>query len=129
MANAERIFDVLKFLEDNPDKHRQEDWLKKTNCGTVGCMAGWACLRNGYVEKFVGNEYGGWSFHGVYRDGDPDQVLSEPINVAVDVLDLARNQAWAFFDANLSLDALWERADKMTDGEVGRLRSRAEVVT
>lgn len=38
---------VWHHIVDNPEQHRQDQWLTKTECGTVACFAGWTALLAG----------------------------------------------------------------------------------
>lgn len=124
MANAERLLDVLTFLEAHPDKHDQDYWIKKRDCGTVACLAGWAALRNGYVESYTGVPS---FFLGVYRSDDPHQELRTVSHVAEEVLDLTPEEGARLFSDQNSLTDLWRLADAFTDGEVGRLLDAGSV--
>ena len=45
--NAELAYRVLDFLDAHPEQHAQGVWIGKGECGTIGCLAGWACLLSG----------------------------------------------------------------------------------
>lgn len=49
--NAELAYRVLDHIDADPASWRQATWIKKTDCGTVACFAGWAVqLAGGKVE-------------------------------------------------------------------------------
>lgn len=75
--NAELAYRVLDHIDADPASWRQATWIKKTDCGTVACFAGWAVqLAGGKVEL----SRWGWSkvdldgevytLHGVYSFAD-----------------------------------------------------------
>lgn len=123
MANAERLLDVLTFLEEHPERHDQEVWIGDAGCGTVACLAGWTCLRNGYVEKITESSLTGTVHWGVYLDSDPTGFPTPVLEVAMDILELSYEDAHQIFDGDNTLEVLWEIADEITDGEVSRLRA------
>jgi hypothetical protein len=127
VANAERLLDVLTFLEVHPDRHDQNYWVLRRACGTVACLAGWAALRNGYVESYSSEDPS--YFRGVYRSDDPHQELRAIRNVAEEVLDLTPEEGDLLFDYCNGIQDLWRIVNEITDGEVGRLRARDAVTT
>ncbi len=50
--NAELAYRVLDHIDANPDSWDQGLWLKRTDCGTAGCFAGWACMLAGDEPSF-----------------------------------------------------------------------------
>jgi hypothetical protein len=56
--NTELLERTMQFLIDHPELHKQEHWISKNECGTVGCFFGWACLLSGrlFKELPVGSE-------------------------------------------------------------------------
>lgn len=48
MINLEPLDDAIGFIEANPRLHKQATWLALEDCGTVGCLAGWIAMRNGW---------------------------------------------------------------------------------
>lgn len=127
MANADRLLDVLTFLETHPDQHDQGIWISTGTCGTVGCLAGWACLRNGYVELISEDLMLGAVHWGVYIDSDPTKTVLSVFEVAMNLLELDSDDAEWIFDGDNTLEDLWCIADGLTDGEVGRLRAAGRV--
>jgi hypothetical protein len=45
--NAELAYKVLDHIDANPDSWRQMYWLRRTECGTAACFAGWTSLLSG----------------------------------------------------------------------------------
>lgn len=53
--NAELAYKVLDHIDADPKSWDQGLWVRKTDCGTVACFAGWAVLLSGAtVEEFDG---------------------------------------------------------------------------
>lgn len=49
--NAELAYRVLDHIDADPASWDQATWIKRTDCGTVACFAGWAVqLAGGKVE-------------------------------------------------------------------------------
>lgn len=126
MANAKRLLDVLTFLEAHPDRHDQVVWLGRRTCGTVGCLAGWTCLRNGYVEAVMNDEERE-RIIGVYADSDPEKVIMSASAVAGTLLELDDDECDELFSGDNSLEDLWRIADELTDYEVSRLLAEGSV--
>src|SRR3954465_6086495 len=62
--NAELAYRVLDHIDADPASWDQGRWIKKTDCGTVACFAGWAVqLAGGKVE------FGRWGWEGIELDG------------------------------------------------------------
>lgn len=56
--NAELAYRVLDHIDADPASWDQATWIKRTDCGTVACFAGWAVqLAGGEVEV----DRWGWS--------------------------------------------------------------------
>lgn len=53
--NAELAYRVLDHIDAHPEQWVQSTWVTKTECGTAGCFAGWACLLSG--EKLDSEEF------------------------------------------------------------------------
>ena len=45
--NAELAYMVLDHIDAHPELWEQGNYLRKTECGTVGCFAGWTCVLSG----------------------------------------------------------------------------------
>jgi hypothetical protein len=126
VANAKRLLDVLTFLEAHPDRHDQSVWLSRDTCGTVACLAGWTCLRNGYVEAVMNDEERQMII-GVYADSDPEKVVVPASAAARDLLELDDDEGDELFSGDNSLQDLWRIADELTDYEVSRLFAEGSV--
>lgn len=125
-ANAEIMYDVLTWLETHPERHVQSDWLfRKPSCGTVGCIAGWTCLRNGYVE--VADRDWPDVILGVYRDDDVQRRLLDVGMTAMQILGIDESQGARLFEEGNTIPDLWQIADEITDGAVGRMRAEGRV--
>lgn len=60
MFDEKKFDEVVEFIETHPQRWDQSVWLQERDwmiddmdpeqnmCGTVGCVAGWACLLNGW---------------------------------------------------------------------------------
>jgi hypothetical protein len=127
VANAKRLLDVLTFLEAHPDRHDQSVWLSRDTCGTVACLAGWTCLRNGYVEVVMKDEALETVVVGIYADSDPEKVVVPASAAARDLLELDDDEGDELFSGNNSLEDLWRIADELTDYEVSRLFAEGSV--
>jgi len=121
VANAERLLDVLTFLEAHPQRHDQNFWLKETDSGTVGCIAGWTCLLSGY-EPVLGVELddGVTEFNQVYWVGDEARVPRCVLSTARVLLGFDEDQADELFFADYELDDLWDVVEEISDGAVTR---------
>lgn len=53
--NAAEAYATLDEILANPAMHSQDQWLRKTDCGTVACFAGRVALRNGWVPDWAPN--------------------------------------------------------------------------
>lgn len=80
-VNLELYDQVLAHIEAHPEQWEQETWLEESECGTVGCFAGWAV---------------------VLGEGDRENVSSS----ASELLGLDHTQAGAIFSASQTLGGL-----------------------
>lgn len=53
--NAELAYAVLDQIDAHPETWVQTTWIKKTECGTAGCFAGWAVLLSGIQPAYLTN--------------------------------------------------------------------------
>jgi hypothetical protein len=53
MKNADKAFRVLEFMEQNPDRVDMETFGRDTECGTVGCFAGWYMMFDGFQLDYA----------------------------------------------------------------------------
>jgi hypothetical protein len=56
LSSSERRKLVVAFLRTHPERHDQLGWIKKTLCGTVGCIAGWTCALAGDEFDWEGSD-------------------------------------------------------------------------
>jgi len=54
MANQEKVKAVLDAILEHPELHDQNNWARKTSCGTVMCIAGWTCHLEGLEFEWEG---------------------------------------------------------------------------
>jgi len=76
MANQEKVKAVLDAILEHPEHHDQNNWAKQTSCGTVMCIAGWACHLEGLQFQWD-------NYYGIMPEGRADSVVAE----ASDMLD------------------------------------------
>jgi hypothetical protein len=55
--NAELLEQVMQFIVDNPERHRQTTWFRHDRCGTAACFAGWACMLSGKTEEWMAEHF------------------------------------------------------------------------
>lgn len=53
--NAALAYRVLDQIDAQPETWVQATWIKKTECGTAGCFAGWAVLLSGLQPAYLDN--------------------------------------------------------------------------
>lgn len=131
----ERIIDVprlrkeLEYITANRLQWLQDVWLRRTACGTVGCLAGNVVLNAGYLPVVMRGEAG---THLVSLERvdlhDPafdlgtaleSGLVREVRAVAAELLGLDRTQATTLFNSSRwTLLDLWKIASDLTDGEI-----------
>ena len=47
MINEDLLRTVADHFREHPAAHVQDHWATETECGTTGCIAGWACFLSG----------------------------------------------------------------------------------
>ena len=47
MTNVQLLEQVMGHIEAYPEQHNQRAFFSRNECGTAGCVAGWACLLSG----------------------------------------------------------------------------------
>ena len=57
MVNAQALNETLAAIEASPSRHDQGVWAEDYGCGTVGCIAGWRAILDGYTEFRNGLDY------------------------------------------------------------------------
>lgn len=125
-VNAELLCAVLTFLVAHPEKHDQNHWLRRRDaaCETVGCVAGWTCLLNGYEPRYdalLDEPYsdGGTELNWVGRAGHPEERL-DVSRTAAALLDLDSIEADDLFNGDHTIYSLWEAVENLTEGRVRR---------
>lgn len=100
--NTELAIRVRDAVLANPDRHDQDFYGRRRDCGTAYCLAGWACVLSGDV----------FDWHGVV--GDYVLIDGEPVNPfdrAAELLGITNDQAvtlFLTFDNREALDRLDE---------------------
>jgi hypothetical protein len=106
MANIKAIKKLQKFLLAKKGRtYEQTYWLfgkdsavvlkQKPLCGTAGCLAGNACMMNGFIPAFYSSHSNG-EFSRVMRPRGRKSYDVE--RLAIDILDLTVDQASDLFD-------------------------------
>jgi len=98
--NAELAYKVLDHIDAHPKQWDQSFWLDRTDCGTVGCFAGWATALSGLEAKF--NEWGYGRY--VEVDGQPTMFRE----AAKELLGIGEEEGNALFSADNTREALGE---------------------
>lgn len=107
--NAELAYRVLDHIDAHPKLWRQSVYIGPSECGTVACFAGWACMLSGEEPEFVnGPEYSTASLRG-------GQVVSDR---AQDLLGASRWLADHTDDADDERDLFDEWNDRETLGDL-----------
>jgi hypothetical protein len=105
--NTKLLKDVVKIINDQPKKHDQGSYARKTHCGTACCVAGWVCKLSGY--KF--------SWRNIYgeRITETTQLTTgEHIpEKAQELLGLTTSEAKNLFDCDNSLEDINEQAKEL----------------
>lgn len=105
--NVAKLKKLKKWILDEPRRYNQATWIdthpssrylrdQQPPCGTVACMAGNACLMEGYKQANPQSS----DFDMVSPDGDNTEVEVEV--AARMILDLSESQADKLFDPEAS---------------------------
>jgi len=54
MVDTTVLSEALAAIRANPAAHDQDVWIRRTECGTAQCLAGWVCLLAGAVPLWTG---------------------------------------------------------------------------
>lgn len=119
MSYNHELFDkVLIRIDNDPDSFNMGQWLRRKNCGTVGCFAGHTVLELGYQPL--------WSRSSRYtstceRDSELGTVVNDVSIIAGEALGLTVQEGHVLFRAFV---------DELEDpeSEVDRLATREDVV-
>jgi hypothetical protein len=111
--NVPLLRKTLEHITAHPEEWDQGVWMRQSNrteCGTAGCVAGWALT-------FAGHEL---DFESCFFPNEAlDLIDGRPIEtVAQAELGLTEDQANALFSEHNGLTRLWELADDYTNGEI-----------
>lgn len=109
-----RLRKELEYVTTHREQWLQGEWIHRTACGTVGCLAGNVALNAGYVPVYERGRYATAA-----RVRLPHGHGVRPVaNVAAEVLGLSVGQATELFAATNTLYRLWELASMFTGGEI-----------
>lgn len=101
---------TLEHILSDPEHWNQACWLeKRSRCGTIGCLAGWAAQLSPRAETHK-NMTWLWSVDG-------GEALALP-RAAETVLGLTEEQSDRLFDGDNSMRDLWMWASEYTRGEI-----------
>lgn len=108
MVNVPLLLEQLRFVTMNPEKHDQSFWARRSDCGTVACLAGNTVIRSGIRL--------GWNDRRSATVTVGGQAIRE---AAQDLLGLSEDEAnYLFYAPNL--DGLWRAAGNITDWEISQ---------
>lgn len=74
--NAALAYAVLDQIDAHPEQWNQGVWVGRAACGTVACLAGWACLLAGDRAAYLGDDE---ETDRVTIDGDTEQAYDKLI--------------------------------------------------
>lgn len=100
-VNHELFVKVLAHIVAHPESWRQGTWGQKTECGTVACFAGWACVLSPEVKRI------NWSY--ARADGQTIPRKAEEI-LGIDdasIIDDDIDEKY-LFDGDNNMDDLYE---------------------
>ncbi len=100
--NAELAYRILDQIDADPESWRQSYWFTLTDCGTAGCLAGWACMLSGDKASPYGDLTVGDTFAFV-ETADGQRVHAE--DRAMELLGIELDDAYRLFsDTNTRED-------------------------
>lgn len=109
--NAQLAYCVLDHIAAHPEQWRQREWIsrpKGNECGTAGCMAGWACLLSGDQPHW------GWkrlTSHKVVDSSDHD--VHYVMERAQFLLGIGEDDAYELFHEDNTYDDLVRYVEKL----------------
>lgn len=114
-----RLRKELEYVTNHPEHWRQNQWLKQTACGTVGCLAGNTVLHAGGEPLFGAG--GARVDQATYARVELNGVTRNAVAVSTaarELLGLDRDQADVLFHPLNGLHRLWSLASRFTHGEI-----------
>jgi hypothetical protein len=121
MINTERLLDVLTYITEHPERHNQEIWVERSDCGTTACLAGWTVMRHGDTIEW--RPYPAVSIAGAVTIADTVTVEGDPDtwdipSRAAHLLGLNHTDAEYLFSPLNTITDLWDIAEKLTGGAI-----------
>jgi hypothetical protein len=115
MIDVPRLRKELEFITAHRERWLQNTWVSRTECGTVGCLAGNIVLNAGY-RPFYDADRDSTSY---VRDGERSSTNTYWIrDLATSILGLTERQADDLFRSSNTLYELWWIASELTHGEI-----------
>lgn len=56
--NTDLLLQIREQITAHPETHDQDQWGRRTECGTTHCIAGWAAVLSGANLDWRKNEFG-----------------------------------------------------------------------
>lgn len=112
--NVPLLRKTLEHITAHPEEWDQAVWMRqsgRTECGTAGCVAGWAVTFAGHTLDFESAVI----FWGEAQYLDDGREIEQ---AAQDELGLTDDQADRLFAEHNALTDLWEMANEYTGGEI-----------
>lgn len=114
VINVPLLRKTLEHITAHPEEWDQGVWMReaaRNECGTAGCLAGWALTLAGHELDFDKNNIFFGEAH-YLTDGRPIEEAAEQ------ELGLTEDQGEELFAETNTLVDLWELANEYTDGEI-----------
>lgn len=109
--NVPLLRKALEHITAHPDEWKQDEWAKKTACGTACCVAGHVTLMQGHEIDFDRAD----TYGAMVKYTSTGEYIED---VARRELGLTDIQAEAMFHPSNRLHSLWSMASSFTDGEI-----------
>lgn len=116
MADIERLNRALAHIEAHPEQHDQGVWLRKVDCGTAACLAGWVVIQEYPEAGFVRDRY---DIGNTYSRVDilPEGKAPLVDEVAFQLLGITSDQADVLFDERNTIGHLKAMRDLLAADE------------
>lgn len=116
MVDIERLNRALAHIEAHPEQHDQGVWLRKVDCGTAACLAGWVVIQEYPEAGFVRDRY---DIGNTYSRVDilPEGEAPLVDEVASQLLGITSDQADALFDESNTIGHLRAMRDLLAADE------------